>query len=88
METVMITIINKLLSLTWLGDIAEAINGNKTIIGLITLTVYVLQIVPIVFPDVGLPEDIAAKLQQMLLYIGVTLTPVGLAHKIGKSIEK
>lgn len=84
----MITVINKLLSLTWVGDVADAINGNKTAIGLISLAVYVLQIVPVVFPQFGVALEIAANLQQVLLYIGVTLTPIGLAHKVGKVIEE
>jgi hypothetical protein len=84
----MTSFISKLLSLTWLGDIADAINGNKTAIGLITLAIYVLQIVPVVFPDIGLPPDIAAKVQKALLYVGVVLTPVGIGHKVVKKIEE
>lgn len=83
----MLSIISKLLSLTWLGDIADAINGNKTILGLITLAVYTLGIVPTVFPELGLPEDLASKIQEALLYIGVVLVPVGGSHKVVKIIE-
>lgn len=83
----MISIINKLLSLTWLGDLADAINGNKTVLGLISLAIYVLRIVPEVFPEIGLSPDLADKIQEILLYIGVTLTPLGAAHKVTKTIE-
>lgn len=83
----MLSIISKLLSLTWLGDIADAINGNKTVLGLITLAVYTLGIVPTVFPELGLPEDLALKIQEALLYIGVVLVPVGGGHKVVKIIE-
>lgn len=84
----MTTIISKILSLTWLGDIADAINGSKSVIGLITLAVYTLGIVPVVFPQLGLPADLSAQVQSFLLYIGVALTPIGLGHKVVKKIEE
>jgi len=78
-------IINKLLSLTWVGDIIENVNGNKTMIGLLSLVVYMLDIVPSIFPDFGLPLGLSLMLNEALKYVGVLL-PIGAAHKISKRV--
>jgi len=83
----MVKIVNKLLSLTWVGDIAEMINGNKTLIGLLALVVHVLNLVPTYLPEYGIAVTFAAKIQDALLWMGVLL-PVGAAHKVGKAIEE
>ena len=83
----MMTVINYILSLTWLGDVAKKVNGNKTYIGLIALVVYNLGILPKVFPEWGLPEDMGVKAQEVLAYLGI-LFPWGALHKVTKNLEK
>jgi hypothetical protein len=83
----MITIINRLLSLTWIGDVAEYINGRKTLLGVFALVLHMLNIVPDYMPAYGMTVDYAAYIQQALLYMGVLL-PVGVAHKVGKAVEE
>lgn len=82
----MVAIINKLLSFTWLGDLAEKVNGSKTWIGLFALVVHLLNIVPVYFPQYGISVEIAARIQQVLMYLGVLL-PVGVAHKVVKAVD-
>lgn len=82
----MVAIINKLLSFTWLGDLAAKVNGSKSLIGFFALVVHLLNIVPAYFPQYGLSVEIAARIQQVLLYLGVLL-PVGVAHKVVKSLD-
>ena len=77
-------LLQKLLGLGFLSDIADKINGNKTITGIISLILYTLQAIPTVFADAGLPIGLADNIQQALLWMGVVLVPVGLGHKAVK----
>ena len=83
----MVTILNKLLSLTWLGDVADAVNGNKTLVGLVAIVVHMLNIAPTYFPEYGMAPQVAEWIQKALLYMGVLL-PVGAAHKVVKVMDK
>ncbi len=82
----MVTLINKILGLTWLGDVADTINGNKTMIGLIALVVHLLNIVPTYFPEFGFGPQLANGIQEALKYMGVLL-PWGAVHKVTKAME-
>lgn len=79
----MMAFLEKLLGLTWLGDLADKINGSKTLIGAIALAVHMLNIVPTYFPEYGFAPEVAKHIQDALLWIGVLL-PVGAAHKGAK----
>lgn len=81
----MLAIINKLLSLTWLGDIAKVINGNKTLLGFFAILIHMLNVVPTYFPEYGIAVVWAANIQQALLYMGVLL-PIGIVHKVTKAL--
>lgn len=89
-------ILDKLLGLTFLGDIAEKLNGNKTVLGLLGLVFSVVTILlPMHFPELEGIAALARRVQELLLNMGVdiqtlatgslALTGVGLAHKVVKS---
>lgn len=77
-------VLNYVLGLGFLGKIGDALNGKKTAIGAISLLLATLRIAPQVFPQCELCPEIADGLQKVLEYIGVTLIPLGIAHKAVK----
>lgn len=76
--------LNKLLSLTWIGDFIASINGNKTYLGILALLMHIVGAVPQLFPDMGLSPELAASIDGWLRAIGITLLPIGVGHKITK----
>lgn len=68
----MLTLINRLLTVL---PIIKSLNGNKTVIGIISLLVYMVgQYYP----------DYASYMVQIAGWLGITLLPIGVAHKVVK----
>ena len=84
---IMWTFLEKLLGLSWLGDLADRINGNKTVLGIIAIVIHMLNIVPQYLPQYGFAPDIANSIQELLKWVGV-LFPWGAAHKVSKLMVK
>lgn len=91
-------ILNKILSLTVLGDIAQALNGKKTLIGVIGFVLSAVVIVlPLHFPELSGVAALAQRLQEFLISMGIDLqtvnagflglTTLGVAHKAVKTSE-
>lgn len=92
-------ILNKLLGLTVLGDIAEALNGKKTLVGAIGFILSaVIIVLPLHFPELEGIAALAKRVQDFLQAMGLDiqivnasflgLTALGAAHKIVKTEGK
>lgn len=88
-------LLDKVLGLTILGDVAEWLNEKKTYLGLVNLVLSaVIILVPIYFPELKALSAVALRIQELLTNIGVDiqtvnvaaagLTTWGLAHKAVK----
>lgn len=93
------TIINKILSLTWIGDVAEKLNGNKTFVSVVGFVLSgIILLLPEYFPELAGASDVAKRLQDMLLGLGIDLHVVnglcvaggiwGASHKVVKKLDQ
>ena len=87
--------LDKLLGFLWLGDFVNWLNGKKTWLGVITfILTAVIIIVPVQFPELAYLAEIALRIREFLLNIGVDIQVLnvcgaalacdGYAHKVVK----
>lgn len=73
-------ILDKVLGLTILGDVAEWLNGRKTYLGLVNLALSaVIILVPVYFPELTALSSVALRIQELLTNLGVDIQTVNLA---------
>ena len=95
----MMTLLNKILSLTWVGDLAEKLDGNKTLVSVVGFVLSgVILLLPEYFPELSGAADVARRIQELLLGLGVDLHVVsglsvvgavwGASHKVVKKLDQ
>lgn len=82
-------ILLRIVGLSWLGKIGDWLNGKKTILGLIALLIHCLYVAEYAIPECAGMCAIAAKgISDVMLWLGVILTPIGATHKVLKKIDQ
>jgi hypothetical protein len=72
----------RLVGLSFIPKLGDWLNGKKTVLGAIALLLYVLDVIPTLFPECAVAcPAIAIAIHQGLEFLGVSLVGLGVTHK-------